>query len=79
MIGHLVDRIPPIVKTVLMAAAIGSLTLAVGDWIDAYLAGSALRVPALLILGWLGMTGSWLVPLTFRIWEAMEAEDGTQE
>jgi hypothetical protein len=79
MISALVDRIPPIVRTVLMAAAIGSLTLVLGNWVDVYLTESTLRVPALLVLGWLGMTGSWLVPLTFRIWEAMEAEDGTQE
>ena len=79
MIGELVDRIPPIVKTVLMAAAIGSLTLAVGDWLDATLAESTLRIPALLILGWFGMTMAWLVPLMFRIWEAMESEDAPQE
>ena len=79
MIGELVGRIPPIVKTVLMAAAIGSLTLAVGDWLDAALAESTLRIPVLLIHGWFGMTMAWLVPLMFRIWEAMESEDGTEE
>ena len=79
MIGELVGRIPPIVKTVLMAAAIGSLTLAVGDWLDAALAESTLRIPVLLIHGWFGMTMAWIVPLMFRIWEAMESEDGTEE
>lgn len=79
MITKLVDSVPPIVKTVLMATAIGTLTMAVGGWLDAALEGSALRIPALLILGWVGMTAAWLVPLMFRIWEAMEAEDGTQE
>jgi hypothetical protein len=79
MISEMVDRIPPIVKTVLMATAIGTLTMAVGNWIDAYLVDSALRVPILLILGWLGMTAAWFIPLTFRIWEAMEADNGTEE
>lgn len=79
MISELVDRIPPIVKTMLMAGAIGTLTLAVGDWIDAYLVDSSLRVTALLILGWVGMTAAWFIPLTFRIWEAMEADNGTEE
>jgi hypothetical protein len=79
MITKLVDSVPPIVKTVLMATAIGTLTMAVGGWLDVALEGSTLRIPALLILGWIGMTAAWLVPLMFRIWEAMEAEDGTQE
>ena len=79
MINDLVDRIPPLVKTMLLAGAIGSLTLAVGNLIDSYLVDSSLRITALLILGWAGITASWMVPLTFRIWEAMEKEDGTQE
>jgi len=79
MINDLVGSIPPIVKTVMLAAAIGALTLAVADWVDAWLVASTMRVPLLLVVGWFGMTMAWLVPLTFRIWEAMEADDGTEE
>jgi len=79
MINDLVGSIPPIVKTVMLAAAIGALTLAVANWVDAWLVASAMRVPLLLVVGWFGMTMAWLVPLTFRIWEAMEADDGTEE
>lgn len=79
MINALVERIPPIVKTVALATAIGALTLAVANRVDEWLIESPMRVPTLLVLGWGGMTLAWLVPLTFRIWEALESEDATEE
>lgn len=76
MLDRVLKSIPPIVRTAVLAFAIACLALALANLVDTWLAESGARIPAIMVIGWIGCEAAWMIPLILRIREAMEDENG---